>query len=183
MSEFESFLREQLLIEPWRIPIIVIAATGIYIAFLVLVRVFGSRVFAKMTAFDAVVIVMFGAVAGRAIIGHPPTLMAGIIGLTTLIALEAIFGAARKLKGLRNAISGCAQVIMVHGEFINEQMKKSHLSRGDVKATIRRAGIAQLSQIQLMILEPTGEFSIFKEGTAVDPALLKGVAGVEYLYP
>lgn len=136
-----------------------------------------------MTTFDAVVIVMFGAVAGRVVIGHPPTLVAGIIGLLTLMAMEALFGMVRDLWGIKTALVGRPQVLVAHGEIIAEQLKKTHVRKADVKHAVRRAGIPNMKYVQLMILEPTGEMSIFRTGEPVDPDLLKGVAGVEYLYP
>ena len=68
---------EHLGIELWRIPVVVASAVGIYLTFLLLVRVFGVRVLSGWTGFDAVVLIMLGSVAGRVIIGHPPTLAAG----------------------------------------------------------------------------------------------------------
>ena len=52
---------------PWRIPVVIVSAIGVYLAFLVLVRLFGARVLTAWSTFDAVVIIMFGAVAGRAV--------------------------------------------------------------------------------------------------------------------
>lgn len=173
----------QLAIDPARIPVVILSGVCIYLGFLLLVWVFGVRVLAKMTTFDAVVIVMFGAVAGRVVIGHPPTLVAGIIGLLTLMTMEALFGMARDLRGIKTALVGRPQVLVAHGEIIAEQLKKTHVRKADVKHAVRRAGIPNMKYVQLMILEPTGEMSIFRTGEPVDPDLLKGVAGVEYLYP
>ncbi|WP_315535712.1 YetF domain-containing protein [Corynebacterium matruchotii] len=173
----------QLAIDPARIPVVILSGVCIYLGFLLLVRVFGVRVLAKMTTFDAVVIVMFGAVAGRVVIGHPPTLVAGIIGLLTLMAMEALFGMVRDLRGIKTALVGRPRVLVAHGEIIAEQLKKTHVRKADVKHAVRRAGIPNMKYVQLMILEPTGEMSIFRTGEPVDPDLLKGVAGVEYLYP
>ena len=94
----ERFL-DELLIEPWRIPVIIATATGIYLGFMVLAKLFGSRILLAMTASDAVIIIMFGAVAGRVIIGHPPTLAAGLLGLASLMVLEAAFGTLRRFTG------------------------------------------------------------------------------------
>lgn len=91
-----DFLITELSIEPRRIPVVVLSAIGIYLGFMVLVKIFGSRVLSSMTASDAVVVIMFGAVGGRVILGHPPTLAAGLIGLLTLMLLEAAFGTLRR---------------------------------------------------------------------------------------
>ena len=47
---------EHLGIELWRIPVVVASAIGIYLIFLLLVRVFGVRVLSGWTGFDAVVL-------------------------------------------------------------------------------------------------------------------------------
>lgn len=184
VQEFKPILVEQLTIEPWRIPVVVIAGVGVYLVFLLMIRIFGARVLSRMTAFDAVVLTMVGAVAGRVIIGHPPTLAAGVIGLITLMLLEAMFGAARSVSsGLRQTFDGRPRIVLVHGEWIFEELRKTHLAKSDVRFAIRRAGIHRMDMVQCVILEPTGELSIFREGTPVDPELLRGVAGVDRLYP
>lgn len=183
VSEFHRLLIEQLTIEPWRIPVVVLSGIGAYCGFLLLVKLFGVRVLAKMTAFDAVVIVMYGAVAGRVIIGHPPTLAAGIVGLLTLMLIEAVFGEVRKIAGVRRAFDSRPQVVFVHGKIIEEQLRKTHLSKSDVRLAIRRASIPSFEQVQCIILEPTGDLSVFWEGQPIDPNLLRGVAGVDLLYP
>ncbi|MDO4631328.1 MAG: DUF421 domain-containing protein [Corynebacterium sp.] len=183
VEKFKELVAGQLTIDPARIPIIIISGICIYLAFLLLVRIFGIRVLAKMNTFDAVVIVMFGAVAGRVILGHPPTLFAGILSLTTLMAMEAVFGMVRDVRGIRDTLAGRPQVVVAQGEIIESQLRKVHVRRADIRHAVRRAGIPNMRYVQLMILEPNGEMSLFRTGEPVDPELLKGVAGVEYLYP
>src|SRR5699024_1004742 len=79
----------------WRIPIVIVSAIDMYLVFLLLVGIFGARVLSGLTGFDRGVGVMLGAVAGRVVIGHPPTLAAGVIGLVTLLCCEAAFGLIR----------------------------------------------------------------------------------------
>ncbi|WHF21465.1 hypothetical protein QJS66_14720 [Kocuria rhizophila] len=50
---------------------VALSAAGIYVVFLVFVRLPGQRVLSAMSTFDVVVTVMLGAVAGRVILGHP----------------------------------------------------------------------------------------------------------------
>lgn len=168
-------------IELWRIPFVIASAVGIYLLFLLFVRVFGPRILGKLASFDAVVIVMFGAVAGRVILGHPPTLAAGAIGLLTLVCLEAVFGAVQHLRGFRHAISGDAILLVAHGELLHAHMRKAHVTTTNIYSAARKAGLTQLAQAKCIILEPTGELSIIREGTDMDPALLNGVVGREHI--
>lgn len=182
MDEFLRIMREQLTVEPARIPVVVIAAIGAYVSFLALVKIFGTRVLSRMTAFDAVVVVMFGAVAGRVIIGHPPTLVAGIIGLATLMLMEATFGSFRKMRSIRRIFDTRPEIVFVHGAVVEKALKKTHLSRSDIRLAVRRAGIPRLADVQCIILEPTGDLSVFRAGVPIDPRLLRGVSGTKYLY-
>ena len=77
------------------------------------------------------------------VIGHPPTLVAGIIGLLTLMAMEALFGMVRDLRGIKATLVGRPQVLVAHGEIIAEQLKKTHVRKADVKHAVRRAGDSQ----------------------------------------
>lgn len=171
-------LHEYLGIELWRIPIVMLSAVGIYLTFLVLVRIFGVRVLSGWNGFDAVIIIMFGAVAGRVIIGHPPTLASGMVGLGTLMLLESVFGAVQSVTGIRH-LNHKPRVIMAHGKFVVRHLKRSHLVPAEVYAALRKAGISQLDQVQCVILEVTGQLSIVREGVDIDPQLLRGVAGAD----
>lgn len=173
--------REQLYIDLPRIPIVILAAVLIYVAFLLLVKIFGSRVLTSMSASDAVIIIMFGAVAGRVILGHPPTLAAGIIGLATLMVLEAFFGILREKSGLGHLIDREPILLMFEGAIVTNALRKSHFSYDDVRTSIRKAGIGNFADVQAMILESSGDVSIIRAGSPLDPEMLKDVRGAKEL--
>lgn len=174
-----SALAGTLGIAAWRIPVVVLSAVGVYLAFLVLVRLFGSRILTAWSTFDAVVIVMFGAVAGRVIIGHPPTLAAGLIGLVTLMVMEALFGAVRRVRSARRVLTASPEVIVAHGERVEDAMRRQHVTPADLASALRRAGVTRVGQVQCVIVEPTGALSVLREGEVIDPELLDGVLGAE----
>ena len=173
--------REQLFMDHLRIPIVILAAVLIYVAFFVLVKVFGSRVLTSMSASDTVIIIMFGAVAGRVIVGHPPTLAVGIIGLTTLMVLEAFFGILREKSGLSHIIDREPILLMFDGVIVTNALRRSHFSYDDVRTSVRKAGIGSFDDVQAMILEPSGEVSIIRAGVKLDPVMLKDVKGAREL--
>lgn len=170
---------EAMSIEPTRIPAVVLAAVVVYLSFLLYVRVFGARILARFTAFDAVVVIMFGSVAGRVIIGHPPTVLAGLIGLGTLMVMEIAFGAIRRVGSLGAMLDGKPQVIVRDGVVHEEALRRTHMSRWDIKQALRRAGVTGVDQVQLLILETTGDLSIYRVGQHVSPSVLRGVEGFE----
>lgn len=182
MADFGFFVREQMTIEIARIPVVVLSAIAVYVTFLFFVHIFGARVFSRMSATDAVLLVMYGAVAGRVVVGHPPTLAAGLIGLFTLMIMEAIFGAVSKSTGLRHALDGRPRVVLAHGKVVEKQLRKARLNRNDIRYAVRKAGVARLEDVQCMILEPNGEITLIRAGVPIEPELLKGVVGVDAIY-
>ncbi|HIW92536.1 MAG TPA: DUF421 domain-containing protein [Candidatus Corynebacterium avicola] len=172
-----SALADSLGIALWRIPVVIASAIGVYLAFLVLVRIFGARALTAWSTFDAVVIIMFGAVAGRAVLGHPPTLAAGLIGLVTLMVMEAVFGQARNLRQLRGAVASAPEVVMAHGEVVERALRRQHVTEFDLTSALRRAGVSDPSQVQCVIAEPTGALSVLRVGEDINPWLLRGVVG------
>lgn len=182
MEILKQFGREaiyQLGIEPHRVPVVMCATVGIYLAFMVLVKLFGSRVLTSMTASDAVIIIMFGAVAGRVIVGNPPTLAAGVVGLFTLMLLEAAFGTFRQLVRWSKFIDRNPVLLVYKGELQRDNMSFAHITEGDVNSAVRKAGLGRRTDVQLMILEPTGQISVIRRGQLVDASLFKDVLGSE----
>lgn len=169
----------QLGIEPHRIPVVMIATLGIYLAFMILVKLFGSRVLTSMTASDAVIIIMFGAVAGRVIVGNPPTLAAGVIGLFTLMLLEAAFGTFRQFVKWSKLIDRRPVLLVYKGELQEDNMAFAHITERDVNSAVRKAGLGRRTDVQLMILEPTGHISVIRRGQLVDASVFKDVLGSE----
>ncbi|WAL39471.1 MULTISPECIES: DUF421 domain-containing protein [Brevibacterium] len=172
-------LAEWVGMDPWRIPITIVSAVGIYLAFLLLVKVFGPRILTAMTSFDAVVVIMFGAVAGRVILGDPPTLAVGIVGLVTLMCMEAAFGAIQHRVGAVRSINARPTVVLAHGRFVEEAVRRAHVSDADVVVALRKAGLARFEQAQCVILEPSGGLSVIRAGERIDPGMLAGVRGAE----
>lgn len=168
-------------IEPWRIPIVIASAVIIYAVFVVLLRIFGARILTGITSFDAVVVIMVGAVAGRVIIGHPPTVATGAIGLVTLMCLEALTGAMRQSLPMRRALNNQPTLIVANGVPLKRVMRRVHVTLEDVQIALRQTGLGRLQDAQCVILEPSGVFSVIPVGTPVDRSMMQGVDGVEAL--
>lgn len=172
-------LRDTLGIELWRIPIVIFSAVVIYLVLLLLLRLFGARVLSGLTGFDIVVSITLGAVAGRVIIGHPPTLSAGIIGLVTLLCCEAIFGLVRSNIRLHRSLNTQPTVVLAHGQPQQDLMRKTHVTLKDIMSSIRRASITNLKQVRCIILEPSGVLSVLGYDSVLDPDVLHGVVGAD----
>ncbi|MDN5699197.1 MAG: DUF421 domain-containing protein [Kocuria sp.] len=158
---------------------VVLSAVGIYVAFLLFVRIFGQRVLMAMSTFDVVVTVMLGSVAGRVILGHPPTLTSGILGLATLFILEAVFGQLRSSMRVHKLMNSPARLLMIGPEIQEKTLKRSHITIWELHGALRRAGVRSYEEIACVLHEPGGGISVLRRGVPIDPQLLTDVAGAD----
>lgn len=168
-------------LEPWRIPFVVLSTVVIYFAMVLALRIFGARLLSGLSSFDTVVVIMLGAVAGRVILGHPPTLAAGLIGLATLVLLEVSVGALVATTRGRRAVVGAPRVLLAHGELLEDQVRRGHVSRADLASALRRAGLTSPLQAACVILDSSGHLSVLRAGEPIDPVMLTGVVGAEHV--
>ena len=162
---------------------VVLSAVGIYLVFLVSVRVLGQRLLSAMSTFDVVITVMLGAVAGRVILGHPPTLASGVVGLATLFVLEVVFGSLGARDRWRRVLNTPARVLVV-GERMDERaLRTAHITRSELNGALRKAGVRSMSEVACVIHESGGGLSVLRRGVPLDPELLRDVAGADRIPP
>src|SRR5699024_9256225 len=174
----DVFVR-QLWGHPLELAAVVVSAIVMYLAFWLLVRLFGPRTLRGMSTFDTVLVVMFGAVAGRVILGNIPTLAGGVVGLATLFVLEAVFGQIRQTaRGLR-VLNARPMVLMAGEKLLHGAMHRMHITEHELNYALRRAGISHRNQVACVVCEPNGELSVLRRGTLIDRALLLNIANAE----
>lgn len=151
----------------------------VYLVPMLLIRIFDARVLSGLSGFDTVISIILGAVAGRVIIGHPPTISAGNIGWVTLLCCEAVFGLLRENVRLQRAIHARPTVVLAHGEPQENLMHKTHVTPEDIMSCIRREEYTNPQRVQCGILEPSGMLSVLGYGSIIDPTVFEGVRGAD----
>ena len=154
---------------------VVLSAAGMYVVFLVLVRLFGARVLARMSTFDLVVTLMLGAVAGRAILGETPVLAGGVLGLGTLLVMEVVVGQLRTVPRIHRWFTPNPILIIENGALLDEGLRRAHLTPAEVAGLLRERGVRHVDEVAYGIFEPTGAISLLRRGREVDPELLADV--------
>lgn len=183
MSDDLNTLIAHLGATPIELVSVVLAAIGIYAAFLAMVRIFGPRALHGMSTFDAILVIMFGAVAARVILGYTPTLLAGVVGLATLFVLEALFGLIRATGRGTRLLNSRPVLVFTDGAPLPAAMKRMHLTEAELNSALRRAGVRSRAEVACAIFEPNGHLSVLRYGELIDPALVVGVIGRERIPP
>ncbi|MEP6464523.1 MAG: YetF domain-containing protein [Frankiaceae bacterium] len=160
---------------------VVLSTIGIYLTFLLLLRLVGQRALANMSSFDFAAAIALGAVMGRVVLGYTPTLLAGVIGLGTLFALQGAVGLLRRNPRADALLSNRALLLMADGQLLQDNLRKAHIIENELRAKLRAAGIRRYDDVACVILERTGSISVLHRGETISPTLLADVRGRELL--
>lgn len=158
---------------------IVISCIVFYVGILLFVRLLGQRALTNLSSFDLAAVIAWGALIGRAILGDSPTLISGLLGLATLLALQALTGNLRRFRRAAQAVNSPAVVLMAGQELLPDNLARTHIQADEVYSRLRLAGIRNRAEVGCVILEPTGQISVLRHGAPLDEALLDGVVGAE----
>lgn len=168
---------EELTLTPPQALEVLLSTVGMYLALVVLVRMLGQRVLARVASSDLATIVALGAVIGRAALGYTPTLGAGLLALLTLFGMQAAAGQVKRWRVAERVLQNPPVLLMQGSTVIHENLHKVHLVEADLWPILRLAGIRNLDEVACVVLETTGDISVLKRGADVDPRILADVPG------
>jgi uncharacterized membrane protein YcaP (DUF421 family) len=145
------------------IPIIekVLRPVIVYLALVLLLRLFGKRELAQLNPFDLVVLLSISNTLQNAIIGEDNSVTGGMIGAFTLLAINwlvvrVLFRSPR----LTRALEGRSVVLIRDGNVDNKALKNEALTREELIEVIHRQGFEHVHEVHRCELEPNGSFYI-----------------------
>ena len=139
-------------------------------AFLVIsLRLSGKRELVQLNPFDLVVLLTLSNTVQNAIIGNDNSVSGGIIGATSLLAVNYLV--VRFLYGhkrIDQLVEGSADALIENGMVRPERLKKELISRSQLEAAARKQGFESLDDVQKCILEPGGTLTFIGKKPATD---------------
>lgn len=129
-------------------------------AFLIIgLRIAGKRELAQLNPFDFVVLLSLSNTVQNAIIGPDNSITGGIIGATTLLAVNyLVVRFFFKHKRLDQIFEGESTVLIEHGQLCKEGLAKELLTESELIAIAHRQGFSSLNDVETCTLEPGGTF-------------------------
>jgi uncharacterized membrane protein YcaP (DUF421 family) len=129
----------------------------VYGFLIVALRVAGKRELAQLSTGDFVVLLAVANAVQNAIIGSDDSVTGGLIGATTLFALNGLlavvlFRSARA----RCVLEGTETVLVENGEIAWGNLRRERISREELQVAIQRQNADDLSEVQRAVLEPGG---------------------------
>ena len=150
---------------------IVLRASVTFAALYLLLRLLGKREIGQLTPFELVVIVVMGDLVQQGVTHNDFSLTGSILAIATFAFWALVMSWATYLSPrLETLLDGRPQVIIRDGQLIEANLRRDRITRAEVEAEMRLAGIAHMNQVAWAILETQGKISfIRKDGGEVLP--------------
>ncbi len=133
----------------------------LYFVTILLLRISGTRTFGKNSAFDNIVAIMLGAVLSRALVGASPFIPTIGACLVLVIMHRVLAMLSIYIKGLGRIIKGHETVLYKDGKILNENLKNSLLTDGDLMESVRlNANLNSLDKVEQIVMERSGQLSV-----------------------
>jgi uncharacterized membrane protein YcaP (DUF421 family) len=136
---------------------------------LLMIRILGKRTIGNLTAFDMLIALIMGDLAGAAIYGQVPLIDAAV-AITSLSALHfANSWLTYGLPRLGRALEGRPTVIVKDGQLQRQGLRRERMSDEEAMAELRLEGVADLAEVRLAQVEMDGQISVLRQEWA-EPA-------------
>ena len=149
-----------------------------YFALILLLRISGKRTLSKMNAFDLVITVALGSTLSTIVLSKDIALAEGVLAIAMLIFLQFIITwLSIRSKTVSQLVKANPQLLFYQDEFLYDAMKTERVTEGEILQAIRSQGM-NLEQVEAVILETDGTFSVVKKVPDGKETVLSNVSGV-----
>ncbi|MGK9063840.1 DUF421 domain-containing protein [Stutzerimonas chloritidismutans] len=147
-----------------------------YINLIVLLRLSGRRTLSKMNAFDLIVTVALGSTFATILLNRDVSLAEGTLALALLIGLQyLVTWTSVRVSWVRKVVTGEPALLLYQGSMLQSAMRAARVTEDEVHSAIRSSGLSALDEVEAVILETDGSFSVVKAGSADSRSSLAGV--------
>ena len=141
----------------------------VYIALVILLRVFGKRELAQLNPFDLVVLLSLSNTVQNAIIGEDNSVAGGLLGAVTLLLTNyLVVRFLFRHRRLDQMIEGRPTVLIRDGKMDKKQLARELLSVSELEVVARRQGFDSLREVDNCVLEPGGAFTFRRKVPSTD---------------
>lgn len=149
--------------------ILKILLTGLltYVGIILFLRISGKRTLAQMNAFDFIITVALGSTLSSAMLSKDTPLAEGLVGLALLVLLQFIVSWLNvRFSFFSKLIKSEPRLLFYQGEFKSQAMHEERVRKDELLQAARNQGIFSLEQIEAIVLETNGKFSIIKSSSS-----------------
>ena len=137
-----------------------------YLVLLFAFRLTGKRQVGQLTPFDLVVLLIVSTVLQNAMIGPDNSVTGGVVGAITIFALNLLVARVTFASRLLERLIDRRPTLLAHNGHVDEAaMRRELVTRVELHAALRDAGISDVAQTRFVMLENTGRITTDLKGT------------------
>ena len=150
----------------------VVVGVAAYLVLVVVLRASGKRTLSKMNAFDFVVTVALGSTLATILLSKDVALADGLTALLVLVAMQYVVAwLSVRSNTVRRLARSEPRLLVRRGELLAGALKDERVSHEEALAAIRSEGYSDLSEVDALILETDGSFSVVASAQASSSAM------------
>lgn len=142
---------------------IVVRVVVIYAVALVMMQAMGKRGRNQMNPLEYLIIIALGSATGDVMFYPEVPLLYAVIVIALLVVIGAVVARLEaRSERFRSLLESEPTVLIEAGRLLDEKLQGERISRGELFSELREAGIEQLGQVRVAILELSGRVSVFR---------------------
>lgn len=147
-----------------------------YVALVAMLRISGKRTLAKMNAFDFIVTVALGSTFATVALSKDIALAEGALVFGLMIGMQfAITWLSVRFGIVKDLVASQPVLLVYKGKVLPGVMKKERILMKDLYAAIRKKAIADLKDVDAVVLETTGDLTVIPSMSLTDARTLGNV--------
>ena len=147
------------------LPEIVLRTVAVYFVILVGLRLAGKREIGQMAPFDLVVLLLIANAVQNAMVGPDSSLLGGLVSAAVLLLIDVLLsrliGASPRLRRL---VEGSPTLLVLRGQTLPANLRREGVEDTELLAAPREHGVADLSEVDMAVLEIDGSISVVPVG-------------------
>jgi len=137
-------------------------AAIVYLIMILFLRMAKKRSLGRATVFDAILVIILGSVASRAITGNAP-FFGALAAVLVLIAMHWLISlGARGWPRLGWLVKGQSDLLIKNGKVDCAELKRAHMTDDDLAEDLRQKGVGDPTDVKEARLERDGVLSVIK---------------------
>ena len=134
-----------------------------YVALIAMLRVSGNRTLSKMNAFDFLVTIALGSTLSTILLSSEVALAEGVLALGLLIGLQfLVTWVSVRSATVSHLVKSEPRLLLHRGQMLPVQMRAARVVEAEVRAAVREQGVGALEDVEAVVLETDGSFSVVK---------------------
>jgi uncharacterized membrane protein YcaP (DUF421 family) len=145
---------------------LVIRATIVFFAVLLMTRAIGRRELSSLEPFDIILLVVIGDLVQQGVTQSDYSVTGALIVIATMTLLTGIMAFLNfRFRPLRRVLEGQPVVLVEDGRVIERNMRRERLTLEELEAEGRQQQVAGVADMRWAVLETSGSISVIpKQG-------------------